>query len=360
MNLTEKYVMTDNCQRLGEIMSRLGEEKDNAVMDGIMSAAKQLCMSYEWFQTEMDAHKQAYEQARTRSLELKNQLDNMVKLVEGYAGETTSPDDADAEQNPEPCNIQIPTGPTLVFYCFGPFRVFQDDRLINNWNGHKGQLILKYLMTYAGKPVPKEKLMEALWPEADPEATRRNLHQAIYSLRHTLKMKNHILQYILFENECYLLNPEVEVWIDFVEFEQHVRMGRSLETKGDIVAAMNKYSIAEELFQGGFMEDEPYEEWAELKRNQLQNLYLDITDKLSSYYFKERQYRSAISQCQRILELDNCHEPAYQILMQCYLNQGQRHMAVRQYQTCMQALKETLGLSPSEKTQLIYRQLISP
>ncbi len=108
------------------------------------------------------------------------------------------------------------------------------------------------------------------------------------------------------------------------------------------------------------MQDNPYEEWAELKRNQLQNLYLEIADKLGNYYFAQQQYRAAIFQCQRLLERDNCHESAYRILMQCYLNQGQRHMVVRQYQACVQALKETLGLPPSDATRLVYRQLIFP
>ncbi len=181
MNLAEKYLITDNPQHL----------------DGIMS-------------------------------KLKMDLENMLKLVDGYVDEiqpSVQPaKDERAEPTPEP--TQIPATSTLAFYCFGSFRLLQDDCPTNNWNGHKGQLILKYLVAQAGKPVSKEKLMEAMWPEADPEAARRNLHQAIYSLRHTLKANNPELHYLLFKNEFYLLNPEVEVWIDFVEFEKHVQQGR--------------------------------------------------------------------------------------------------------------------------------------
>lgn len=287
------------------------------------------------------------------------QLDNMLKLVAGYSGETKLPDTENASPSPEPCPVPSTVIPTLVFYCFGPFRVFKDDQLVGNWNGQKGQLILKYLIAHVGKPVSKEKLMDALWPEADPESARRNLHQAVYSLRHTLKTNNHERQYILFQNECYLLNPDVEIWVDVMEFEAHIRSGRDQENRGNMAAAINAYALAEGLYQGGFIEDEPYADWADPKRQQFQHLYLETANKLSQHYFQQKQYTAAVSQCQRILLVDNCYEPAHRLLIECYLAQGQRHMAVRQYQACVQALKETLGLPPSEKTRLIYRQLIS-
>lgn len=358
MDITQKYVVMDNCHRLDEMLARLRDEKDDAVLKGIMSAARQLCMSYDWCQNEMDSHQQAYEQARTRSQELEEQLDNMLKLVEGYSGEELMAEPP-VEDAPSECRVEASPGPTLVVYCFGAFRVFQDDKLVNYWNGHKGQLILKYLVAHDGKPVSKEKLMDALWPDSDPESARRNLHQAIYSLRHTLKANNPELQYILFKNECYLLNPEVELWADFVEFEKRIRLGHTLEAQGKMASAISEYAMAEGLFLGGFLEDEPYAEWADSRRHHFQHMYLDIADKLGEYYFRQKQYTATVSQCQRILQVDNCYEPAYQMLIQCHLAQGQRHMAVRQYQACVQALRETLGLSPSEKTRQVYQRLIS-
>ena len=44
--------------------------------------------------------------------------------------------------------------------------------------------------------------MELLWPEIDPEVGRRNLHQAVYSLRRTLRSASPA-QHIVFDNECY-------------------------------------------------------------------------------------------------------------------------------------------------------------
>lgn len=249
--------------------------------------------------------------------------------------------------------------PALVIYCLGSFRVFQDDQLIRGWSSLKGQSILKYLILHKGRPVAKDVLMDVFWPDTDPGDTRRNLHQAIYSLRHTLRSGQGDLQPILFKNDCYLLNPELVIWLDFQEFEKHVQAGRRLEIAEQPAQAMTEYSIAEGLYQGDFLEEDLYEDWATLLREHLRNLYLDIANRLSEHYIRQGEYAAVIALCQKILAKDNCYEEAYRRLMRCYLAQRQRHLAVRHYQTCVQALKEELDLPPSEDTVALYRRITS-
>ena len=247
--------------------------------------------------------------------------------------------------------------PALVIYCLGPFRVYQNDQLITEWNSLKSQAILKYLVMHKGGPIVKDILMDVFWPDVDFKDTRRNLHQAIYSLRQTLRRGVPDLQPIQFKEDCYLLNPEMGIWLDFAEFEKHVQAGRRLAAAGQLAEAMVEYSIAEGLYQGDFLEDDLYEDWPDLQREHLRSLYLDIADQLSEHYVQQGEYTAAIALCQKILSKDNCYEEAYRRLMQCYLAQGQRHLAVRQYQTCTQALQEELDLTPSEETMALYRRI---
>ena len=151
--------------------------------------------------------------------------------------------------------------PSLAVYCFGSFCVYQGERLLDNGANRKSQGVFKYLVTHWPAPVSKDILMDVFWPEADPEAARRNLHQAIYSLRQTLKINDCDFQYIQFENDCYHLNPDLNIWLDYEEFEAHIRAGRRLEQQGEIDQAMTEYSIAEGLYQGDFLAEDLYEEW---------------------------------------------------------------------------------------------------
>jgi DNA-binding SARP family transcriptional activator len=43
--------------------------------------------------------------------------------------------------------------------------------------------------------------------------------------------------------------------------------------------------------------------------------------------------------------------------MKSYLAQGQRQLALRQYQVCIQNMKEELGVEPSQPTRALYHQI---
>ena len=269
--------------------------------------------------------------------------------------------DSGKEQGQRQAPIQQEEGdePILIIYCLGTFRVYHNTNLIVDWNGLKGQLIFKYLITRQGKPIPKDVLMELIWPETDQDSARRNLHQAIYSLRKTLKKDGSDFQPIRYENACYLFNPNVEIWVDYKEFEQHVRIGRQLERNNLIAKAMAEYGIAEGLYQGDFLAEDIYEDWTHPLREQLRQDYIDITDRLSKQYFLQNEYTATIAICQKLLAQDNCHEGAHRRLMRCYQAQNQRHLAIRQYHHCCETLAEELNITPSEETHALFQELTS-
>ena len=247
--------------------------------------------------------------------------------------------------------------PSLVVYCLGPFRVYQNDRLITSWSGLKGLSIFKYLIANEGRPIAKEVLMDVFWPDMDIEATRRNLHQAIYSLRQTLRHRIPDFQHILFRNDRYEFNPEMELWIDFVELEHHAKAGKRHEVDGNIVAAMAEYGIAEGLYQGEFLSEDLYETWPLTQRERLRTTYLEAADRLSAYYQQREEHTATIAICQKILSHDNCYETAHRRLMESYLAYGQRQLAIRQFHVCVETLRSELDIIPSEKIEALYRRI---
>jgi DNA-binding SARP family transcriptional activator len=92
--------------------------------------------------------------------------------------------------------------------------------------------------------VAKDVLMDVFWPEADQEVARRNLHQAIYNLRQMLRRGQPDFRPILFENDCYLFNPEIALNLDFEAFERHVQTGRRIESAGRSPEAFAEYKLA--------------------------------------------------------------------------------------------------------------------
>ncbi len=247
--------------------------------------------------------------------------------------------------------------PEIIIYCLGNFRLFHQHQQIKEINGIKGQLF-KYLLLNREKPISKEKLIDIFWPDADIEAARRNLHQAVYQLRQLLRKIQPEKKVILFEDDHYRLNPELAIQLDVVSFMNHVENGHFLLQNGQIEEGMKQYSIAELMYQGQFLEDLPYDDWPRFQRQQLHAHYQTVTTQLIAYYLEQQSFTAVIALCQKRLQFESCDEFAHQQLMQCYLSQGQRHMAIRQYQRCANALNEELGLLPSSETEALYLEAI--
>jgi DNA-binding SARP family transcriptional activator len=271
-----------------------------------------------------------------------------------------TPTHPEKEQNPLTAVARPPDPPIarLVIYCFGAFRVCRDNQFIANWKGSKGMSILKHLVVHRETPTPKDVLMDVFWPDLEPDAARRNLHQAIYSLRRDLRPANSDVQFIQFENDCYLLNPDLTVWVDAGEFEKRYRAGRDLEKAGRLAEALVEYSIAEGLYQSDFLQEDLYEDWIAQERTRLRAIYQTLADRLSEHYLKRAEYTAAMAVCHKMIALDDCNEQAYRRLMKCYYAQGQRHLAIRQYLSCIDALKKGLNLVPSAETVALYENMV--
>lgn len=59
-----------------------------------------------------------------------------------------------------------------------------------------------------------------------------------------------------------------------------------------------------------------------------------------------------------MLVLDNLLEDAHYGLMRCYLKQGKRSLALRQYQRCSTILRDELGITPGATIQRLYQRLV--
>jgi adenylate cyclase len=67
--------------------------------------------------------------------------------------------------------------------------------------------------------------------------------------------------------------------------------------------------------------------------------------------------RAAVAQ--RLIDYDATHERASRVLMRALADLGDRAQAVREYQRCQRALKETLDVEPSQATQALYADIRS-
>ena len=246
---------------------------------------------------------------------------------------------------------------SLLVYCLGLFRVYKDDQLIEKWPGNKCKQILKYMVVHRNTPVNQEILMELFWPGMDLKGARRNLYQAIYNLRQALQNSGEECPYILTEENGYRLNPEIELWVDSEAFDLHYQKAQTLIASGRQDEAVREFQMAEDLYLGEFLAEDRYEDWPLVHRENLKNAYLDTLDQLSQHFYTNDQFATCIHYCRKILAEDNCREDAHRRVMLCYINLGQPHLALRQYHTCVEALRNELDVPPMPATEELYKQI---
>jgi DNA-binding SARP family transcriptional activator len=246
--------------------------------------------------------------------------------------------------------------PSITAYLLGSFRFTVNDKTVQNWPTGKGRAVFKYLLAHHEQPIPRDVLMDVFWPQVGPEAARNSLNVALHGLRQALKTVTD-LPVIVFEEGAYGINPEFHIWVDFDEFDRRVQAGRSSEAKEVLAHAITEYDAAIVLYQGDFLSGDLYEEWPVLTRERLRVTHLEVLDRLSQIYFDQKLYAECVTLCKRTLAYDACREDVHGLLMRCYSRQGQRHLALRQYQACVGALRTELEVDPAPETTQLYERI---
>ena len=240
----------------------------------------------------------------------------------------------------------------LTVNCMGDFHVTGGDKEVA-WRTTKARDLFAYLVHHREKPVLKERILEDLWPEADPEQASTLFHTNLYQLRKATK--NAIgEQPVRHKGGQYRLDEDM-LSIDIMQFECLVY---GMEKESVRLADLSKLEQAISLYRGEYMEGLDYD-WVTAERERLNQLYLQVLDHLAHHYAHDRQYSRAASCLRAILRVNPLMEEAHALLMRVYAGMGDRMAVLQQYETLSQVLEEELGVDPSPKTRELYYKLCS-
>jgi DNA-binding SARP family transcriptional activator len=239
----------------------------------------------------------------------------------------------------------------------GNFQVMIRDRIVDEWPSKKGKSIFAYLTYHSDKRICRDVLMDVFWPKSMRESARNSLNVAIHGLRKRFQQLDPEGEYIVFSNECYFINPEIEIWTDVNEFADLWTKAQSIERSQGREAAVVYYDQVASMYSEDFMSDELYEDWSTLERENLKEIFLVALEKISECRLQAGNLEEVISICKAILERDNCREEIYRRLMCCYQKAGRRDKALCVYRQCVRFLKGELDVEPSDATTDLYRKI---
>ena len=358
-------------ENFAQLILTLEQETANLndpMLEPTVSLLRLLFASIQEVSQAAEAHYDSHTKALERKEGLKAELYRIFEGMEEVSVDRSrplNPEDVSTIPNrkeilPEKDDCLLPEDgddQPLFVYSLGRFRIVYKGVPLPDWGSGKSKSIFKFLIAHREQPVPKEILMDRFWPDSSPDSARNNLNVAMYTMRQNLRKVLPDIQLILFQNSCYLINPDIEVWFDVDVFRQRLRQGRLLLDAHDATAAMNQFHVAEELYQGEFLAEDRYEEWIFPLRTQLRNDQITILETLAKYYFASERYRMCQTMSQKLLKMDACMEDVHRRLMVCYARQNRKYLAIRQFYECQEALEEELEMTPDAETLALYNRI---
>ena len=240
----------------------------------------------------------------------------------------------------------------LSIQLFGKLAIQIDGHRINGFDSRKNQELLTYLLVYRDRPHTRESLAELLWQSSSTSQSKKYLRQALWQIQQLLP----IARLILTEPDWIRISPDVSYWLDVAEFERAYAQSEGVAGQHlDELAAISLDKAAA-LYRGDLLEGW-YSDWCLYERERLQIMWLAMLDKLMSHCEATGQYEAGLSYGMRALRDDRAHERIHRQMMRLAYMAGDRTSALRQYERCVEALKEELGVGPGRLTVELHRRI---
>jgi DNA-binding SARP family transcriptional activator len=236
-----------------------------------------------------------------------------------------------------------------VMICLlGNFRLLVAGELVPIWAGSKSEALLAYLGLQYGRRVPRERLVQALWPDSDPSLASHSLRTLVYKLHKLLGPALNGMTPVLHEDGYYRLNDAADIGVDVMCFDVLVETGDQQMRAGDAGGALVAYQCAAELYRGDlYLAADVH---MVVERERLLARYLTLLAQLADHRHRAGDYTACLAYLWRLLAREPGREDAHRLVMQCHVRRGERAMALRQYQVCVDILRAEFGIAPEPAT----------
>ena len=240
--------------------------------------------------------------------------------------------------------------PVVKVMALGDLEVQMDGRKVLDleWESDKSKELFLLLLTHE-RPLRRDEIVAALWPEAGGSKASSAFHSSLYRARRAL-----YVECVIESGGAYAINRSGTFLYDVREFERAVETIRGMaEDDPNYVDTLRE---AMNLYRGPFVSNLEAE-WADALRLRLEGKFLWVAAALADGLLRQGDHAGAAQACHRLLEYDPYSEAVAYKLMGAYVASGDREAALRAYRRYSEVLEMDIGEKPGEAIVHLYSEL---
>ncbi len=247
--------------------------------------------------------------------------------------------------------------PSLIIRPLGPLVIECGEQVMppSTWPSARARRLLQYLIVHRFQPLPREQVIEALWPDADPRRSALSLRQAVHLLRGLLGSPSAVRT----QAETVQLDPGNDARYDVLEFETLLRRGQAALGGDRENEALRTLRTAVDLYRGGFCADSPYEPFAEEEAGHLRHRFRRTLARLVELLMRRRRWDDVVAYCRRGQADDSLSEDFTCHLVTALLALGHRQEALAECHRFETLYVRELDLLPSPRLKALAERAVS-
>ncbi len=220
---------------------------------------------------------------------------------------------------------------------------------LSEWRSAAARELFLYLL-FSG-PQSRSEIGLIFWPDGSPEQVRANFHTTLHRARQPLGA-----DVIVYQNEQYSLNPEIDIRCDAHELVRWTSQARLLPPRD--ARAADLWRRAVDLYRGDFLPSLDAE-WVIYERERLRGLYLEALAGSGHCARARKDFQAALGWYAKALNIDPYREDIHRAVMRCYQEMGERSQVLIYYNEVRRLLNDELGVEPSEETVALAKALLN-
>jgi DNA-binding SARP family transcriptional activator len=234
--------------------------------------------------------------------------------------------------------------------CLGAFRITRDGTArVKGWRT-KSRELLAFLVAHPNGAT-KERIMDELWPGADPERLQALFEKAVSVVRTQVRGQDDPRAYVLKVEDSWQLEADAW-WIDALEFD---RLLEEAAGAGE-VEAVERLRQAIGLYAGDFCAELAYP-WAEAVRERYRVSFTRACARLGEMLAAAGELDESLEALDRAIGVDPLCEDLWRRAMTVESHLGRKAAAKERFERLRALLASELDVEPDPETQRVALEL---